>query len=113
MPGYDFLDPERDSFRPPAIPTLVACLHCQEEYESYRIEWRIETDGDGRPHGFWCCPIPGCDGKGFFFDIFPVDPDYQDERGGWVTDDDEDEGRPEEGETPGDLDGDEDESIPW
>ena len=83
------LDPNTDPFRPPAIPTLVHCIHCNEEYDSYLIEWRESTGADGRTHGFWCCPIPGCDGAGFGFDIFPVDPTYRDERGGWVDDGDE------------------------
>jgi hypothetical protein len=87
----DPLDPQDDPFYPPAVPTLVGCLHCGEEYESYQIEWRIETDVEGKEHGFWCCPTPGCDGKGFGFDILPVDPHYQDERGGWVWDDEEDD----------------------
>jgi hypothetical protein len=106
---YDPLDPNRDPFRPPAIPPLVACLHCRQEYESYRIEWREESDSDGRPHGFWCCPTPGCGGAGFGCDIFPVDPDYQDERGGWVRD--EDAGSEEEGDE-GEVSGD-DEHLPW
>ena len=53
---YDPLDAENDTFRPTAISTLVGCLHCGEEYDSYRIEWRVETDHNGRAHGFWCCP---------------------------------------------------------
>ncbi|MCI0479771.1 hypothetical protein L0Y59_04455 [Candidatus Uhrbacteria bacterium] len=67
------------------------CIHCGEEYDSYRIEWRVERDADGQEHGFWCCPIPGCDGMGFGFDIFPVDPDYRDENGElmWCSDEDE------------------------
>jgi hypothetical protein len=100
MASYDPLDPDRDPFRPPAIPTLVGCIHCGQEYDSYRIEWRIEPDAEGRPHGWWCCPIPGCDGKGFGFDILPVDPNYQDERGGWIHDDEdiEDDEESEESE---------------
>jgi hypothetical protein len=100
MASYDPLDPDRDPFRPPAIPTLVGCIHCGQEYDSYRIEWRIEPDAEGHPHGWWCCPIPGCDGKGFGFDILPVDPNYQDERGGWVHDDEdiEDDEESEESE---------------
>ncbi len=45
----------------------------------------------GEQHGFWCRPMPGCDGRGF--DSFPVDPDYRDENGNpmWVHVDDEDE----------------------
>ncbi len=89
MAAYDRLDPDSDPFRPPAIPTLVSCLHCGQEYDSYRIEWRVERDSQGQPHGFWCCPIAGCDGKGFGFDIFPTDPDYRDERGGWFFDDED------------------------
>jgi hypothetical protein len=90
MARYNPLDAQADPFRPPEIPTLVSCLHCGEEYDSYLIEWRVLTDADGRPHGFWCCPIDGCDGKGFGFDIFPVDPEFQDERGGWFDDDEDD-----------------------
>lgn len=84
-------DPETDPFRPPAIPTEVFCLHCQQEYESYLIEWREETV-EGKRTGFWCCPTRGCDGKGFGFDIFPVDPEYRDENGEpmGLFDDDED-----------------------
>jgi len=92
--SYDPLDPQGDPFRPPAIPVEVCCLHCGKEYDSYLIEWRIETATDGSPHGFWCCPTPGCDGRGFGFDILPTDPEYRDERGGWVScgedEDDED-----------------------
>jgi hypothetical protein len=86
------LNPDNDPFGPPAISTLVHCIHCGEEYDSYKIEWRIERDSDGQPHGFWCCPEEGCDGKGFGFDIFPVDPEYRDENGElmWFGDDDED-----------------------
>ncbi len=93
MASYDPLDPETDTFRPPTISTLVGCLHCGQEYDSYRIEWRIENDADGRPHGFWCCPIPGCGGCGFGFDIFPVDPEYRDENGNlmWNSDEEADD----------------------
>lgn len=87
---YDPTDPKGDPFHPPSISTLVGCLHCGEEYDSYRIEWRVFTDPDGSKHGFWCCPIDGCDGKGFGFDIHPVDADYVDpdgrDMGHWVDD---------------------------
>jgi hypothetical protein len=97
---YDPLDPQADPFHPPAIPTQVECLHCGKEYESYLIEWRVETGPDGKQQGFWCCPTPGCDGCGFGFDILPTDPHYQDERGGWGSDDEEEdeEGEFDEGE---------------
>ena len=128
MADYDPLGADADPFHPPVIPTLVACLHCGQEYDSYKMEWRIERDGEGRPHGFWCCPVPGCDGKGFGFDILPTDPEYRDERGGWVCDDEEwggpteeemlagdpGSGTPEAGdEAKGLPPGDEDEALPW
>lgn len=87
MTEYNPLDSDSDPFKPPATSTVVSCLHCGQEYDSFRIEWRIDQSADGKPHGFWCCQIPGCDGKGFGFDIFPVDPDFHDERGGWFFDD--------------------------
>jgi hypothetical protein len=91
--AHDHLNPENDPFGPPAISTVVHCIHCGEEYDSYRIEWRIERDLDGQSHGFWCCPMENCDGKGFGFDIFPVDPEYRDENGElmWCSDDEDDE----------------------
>src|SRR5262245_14136751 len=91
MADYNPLDPDSDPFRPPAIPTLVGCLHCGQEYESFLIEWRIETGIDNKPHGYWCCPTEGCDGRGFGFDILPIDPTYQDERSGWMHDGDDEE----------------------
>jgi hypothetical protein len=93
MTDFNPLDGDSDPFRPPAISTVVHCIHCDEEYDSYRIEWRVETGSDGRPHGFWCCPIENCDGKGFGIDIFPVDPEYRDEHGDkmWFEDDEADE----------------------
>ena len=86
MSGPNRLDPIGDPFGPPTISTLVGCIHCGQEYDSYRIEWRIEQTRSGQ-QGFWCCPIPGCDGRGVGFDILPVDPNDRDERGGWVHDD--------------------------
>jgi hypothetical protein len=87
---YDPLDPDTDPFKPPAIPTEVFCLHCKQVFESYLIEWRVETAADGAPHGFWCCPNSDCGGRGFGFDLLPTDPEYRDERGGWVRDDADD-----------------------
>jgi hypothetical protein len=83
-------NPDDDCFKPPAIPTEVHCLHCNQEYESYLIHW-VEKKCDGEIMGFWCCPTPGCDGKGFGFDLLPTDPEYQDENGGWFYDDDDEE----------------------
>jgi len=83
---------ERDPFRPPTVPVIVHCLHCDQEYESYLIHW-VEDAIESDVPGFWCCPTPGCDGKGFGFDIFPIDPDYRDEAGNlmWMEDDDDEE----------------------
>jgi hypothetical protein len=93
-------DPDRpveDGLHPPAIPTEVFCLHCRQTYESYLIEWRVTTNDRGERHGFWCCPTPGCGGAGFGCDIFPTDPDYQDERrGGWSSGGGDDEDYDEE-----------------
>lgn len=91
MPAYDPLNPDTDCFKPPAIPTEVCCLHCGCEYESYLIEWRVQTTDDGKTHGFWCCPTLGCDGRGFGFDILPTDPDYVGEDGEamWSFDEDD------------------------
>ena len=76
------IDKDADPFGPPTDPVEVGCLHCQGIFMSDQITWRIETDADGKPHGFWCCPDPKCDGKGFGFDLLPTDPTYQDEYGG-------------------------------
>ncbi len=83
---------ERDPFRPPTVPVIVHCLHCDQEYESYLIHW-VEDAIESDAPGFWCCPTPDCDGKGFGFDIFPIDPDYRDEAGNlmWMEDDDDEE----------------------
>lgn len=70
-----------DCMKPPKEPVLVHCLHCGQEYESYEIIWMPHadpTDDEHRLPGMWCCPVEGCDGAGFCFDIFPVDEDYVD-----------------------------------
>lgn len=78
-----------DPFAPPREPCEVECLHCQQTYESWQIEWR---DMPGTPiEGAWCCPTAGCDGVGFGFDILPTDPNYRSENGGWSMCEDEDE----------------------
>jgi len=94
------LPPEalEDCFRPPDEAVQVQCIHCGNEYSSDEIVWRPEPDLDIK--GFWCCPIPGCDGKGFQFDIFPLDTE-------WEEFDDEDADYDEE-----DEDDEDDESAP-
>lgn len=89
---YDPLDKDSDCFKPPAEPTEVGCLHCQGIFMSDQMTYRIDTNADGEKHGFWCCPDPTCDGKGFGFDLLPTDPNYRDENGdGWVFYDDDEE----------------------
>lgn len=116
-------DRSGDPFGPPAIPTLVACLHCGDEYESYLIERRRERDSDGRLRWWWCCPTPGCSGRGFGFDILPIDQDWTDEDGNriWVEDDDEEDDEfdlgldddPPDWERPKKDDDEDDPPIPW
>lgn len=88
MTDEEVADSQSDPFKPPVISTIVHCLHCGQEYDSYRIEYRILTARDGERCGFWCCPIEGCDGRGFGFDVFPVDPEYRDDDGNlmWSSD---------------------------
>jgi hypothetical protein len=57
-----------DPFCPPAEPVQVECIHCGMRYTSDQIVWIKSGD-----QGFWRCPVEGCDGAGFGFDIFPVD----------------------------------------
>lgn len=107
---------DTDLFAPPAIPTLVGCLHCHEEYESYLIEWRVERNSSGQIEGIWRCPTPGCDAIGFGFDILPCDPTYQDEHGGWIQNDEAEDEFDDEFEPPPSDSGkstDGDDAIPW
>jgi hypothetical protein len=70
-----------DRCQPPILPTVVKCERCGQEYESSRIEERLEGETEGRPQ--WCCPIPDCSGKGFGFNILPVNRHYHNEVGDW------------------------------
>lgn len=73
-------DKFNDPFAPPKVPCVVCCIHCGSTYDSWRIVWR-DMPGEAI-EGAWCCPIPGCDGVGFRFDIHPVDPKWEAESGG-------------------------------
>ena len=90
--------PSESGHTPPPLPTAAsdepatadARRRLDDTVEDPTLYGTLEEpDADGKLHGFWCCPIPGCDGRGFGFDILPTDPEYQDERGGWVSFDDE------------------------
>jgi hypothetical protein len=70
-----------DPCRPPTFATLVKCQRCGQEYESSRIEECLQGDAAGRPH--WCCPTPGCSGRGFGVNILPVNRHYHNEDGDW------------------------------
>ncbi len=85
-------DALEDCFRPPDVACTVHCIHCDNEYSSDRIEWR---KAEGATIGFWCCPMEGCNGRGFGFDIFPVDPDICAQHGIHVHSCDGDEGEGE------------------
>ena len=65
-----------DPFRPPEEPCMVRCLHCSQEYLSSQIVWC---------DGFWSCPVEGCGGAGYQFDIHPLDSSL------WGGDEEEDE----------------------
>lgn len=67
----DSFDKFSDPFAPPRANCTVCCIHCGSTYDSWRIVWR-DMPGEAIA-GAWCCPIPGCDGIGFGFDIHPVD----------------------------------------
>lgn len=83
--------PEDDPMGPPKVPCEVECVHCGNHYLSSEIRWRPDPNGpDG---GWWVCPIDGCDGAGFCFDIFPTDPAVARQFGVemWTDDDEDDE----------------------
>jgi hypothetical protein len=69
-----------DTCRPPTAATLVKCQRCGQEYDTTRIEERFDGDAD-RPQ--WCCPIAGCSGRSFGFNILPVNRQYHIEEGDW------------------------------
>lgn len=92
----------RDCFAPPAVACECYCLHCRRTFMSSAMWFqRIRNPRGEALDGFWMCPTPNCDGKGFSFDIFPTDPDHP-ANDGWFScdefddeeqwlDDDEDE----------------------
>ncbi|MEA2710762.1 MAG: hypothetical protein QOF78_3363 [Phycisphaerales bacterium] len=80
-----------DPFGPPKIACECYCLHCRRIFMSSEIWFqRIKNAQHGKLDGFWMCPTPNCDGKGFSFDIFPTDPAHPANEGWSGDDDDED-----------------------
>ena len=80
-----------DPFGPPKVVCECYCLHCRRTFMSGEIWFqRITNAQPGKLDGFWMCPTPNCDGKGFTFDIFPTDPDHP-ANAGWSYTDDEDD----------------------
>lgn len=91
-------DPERDPMAPPAVPCECWCLHCRRVFMSSEM-WFQRVINDPRGfEGFWMCPTPNCDGKGFAFDIYPTDPAHPANEGWDFTDDEYDEEEDEPGE---------------
>ncbi|MEO6436878.1 MAG: hypothetical protein ABIP55_14115 [Tepidisphaeraceae bacterium] len=81
-----------DCFGPPKEPCECYCLHCRRTFMSSGIWFqRIRNARGDHLDGFWMCPTPNCDGKGFTFDIFPTDPDHPANDGWFSTDEDDDE----------------------
>lgn len=89
-PNTSNTPPEDDPMGPPKEPCEVCCIHCGNTYMSSEIRWQPDVDGpDG---GWWVCPIDGCDGAGFCFDIYPTDPEVARSHGVMMfSDDDEDD----------------------
>ena len=76
-----------DPMGPPKVPCEVECIHCGCRYMSSDIRWQHDPDGpDG---GWWVCPIDGCNGAGFCFDIFPTDPEVARSHGVETWDEDD------------------------
>ena len=78
-----------DPFRPPVEPCLCYCLHCQRQIMSDQMWFQTETRNGKVVDGTWMCPTPNCDGVGFQFDIYPVDPNHPANEG-WSDVDEED-----------------------
>ncbi len=51
-----------DPFGPPAHSRPVKCLHCGRTFDSALMTWDPLTES-------WGCPMPGCDGKGYGYDL--------------------------------------------
>jgi hypothetical protein len=85
-----------DPFGPPEVPCLCSCLHCGREFMSDGIWYERHVKNGIEFEGFWRCPTPNCDGAGFTFDIFPVDPDHPANEGWHYSDDDDEQGWNEE-----------------
>ncbi len=77
------------SMDPPKEPCEVCCIHCGNTYMSNEVRW--QPDANGPDGGWWVCPIDGCDGAGFCFDIFPTDPDVARSHGAMMFSDGDDD----------------------
>lgn len=80
-----------DCFGPPEVPCECYCLHCHRTFMSDQIWFQKVRGARDGFDGFWMCPTPNCSGKGFTFDIFPVDPDHP-ANAGWFSTDEYDDG---------------------
>ena len=56
---------DEDPMGPPKIVVEVHCIHCGERYLSSEIKWDEASK-------MWVCPVEGCGGCGYLFDIYPA-----------------------------------------
>jgi hypothetical protein len=78
-----------DLFSPPQEPCECYCLHCGRTFSSDGIWLQRYRQPPRDSKGFWMCPTPNCDGRGFTLDIFPTDPHHPCNANGLYDDDDE------------------------
>ena len=77
----DTPDNRDDCFGPPEKPVECFCLHCGHIYMSDLL---LAVNVDGTVH--YACPVKGCDGMGYKFDIFPVNDEDDEE---WMAEEEE------------------------
>lgn len=70
-----------DEFQPPMPSVRLRCIHCGEECDSRDMVYRWS---DEEQFGRWCCPTPGCDGKGVGLDLWECENPGCGESGGGV-----------------------------
>src|SRR3954470_6282403 len=79
-----------DAMAPPKEPCECWCMHCRRTFMSNQMWFQRVINDPAGFAGFWMCPTANCDGAGFTFDIFPIDPNHPANQG-WTLFDDDDE----------------------